>query len=100
MLTYRYSVSVGVGVVSLVDWPEGLRARFGHSTNGGDNAAALQRPALPTEADRKKFEKTKSKAETGDALAQGELGHYYCDGEGVTKDVAEAVKWDRKPEVE
>jgi TPR repeat protein len=95
-LTYRYSVGVGGGVVPLVDLPEGLRARFGYSPDSADNAAVLQRPAQPTEADRKKFEETKAKAETGDAQAQGDLGHCYYDGEGVIKDVAEAVKWYRK----
>ncbi len=63
-LTYRYSVGVGGGVVPLADLPEGLRARFGYSPDGGDNAAALQRPAQPTEADRKKFEEIKAKAES------------------------------------
>jgi TPR repeat protein len=34
-----------------------------------------------------------AKAEKGDAAAQLELGGIYSKGEGVTKDVAEAVKW-------
>jgi len=33
------------------------------------------------------------RAENGDALAQFELGEIYAKGEGVTKDVVEAVKW-------
>ena len=36
------------------------------------------------------------KAVAGDALAQCLLGHCYLNGEGVTKDYAEAVKWFRK----
>ena len=34
-----------------------------------------------------------AKAEKGEAVAQLELGGIYLKGEGVTKDVAEAVKW-------
>ena len=34
-----------------------------------------------------------AKAEQGEAVAQLELGGIYLKGEGVTKDVAEAVKW-------
>src|ERR1017187_3008691 len=44
-LIYRYSAGVGGGVVPLADLPEGLRARFGYSPDGGDNAAAHQPPA-------------------------------------------------------
>jgi len=92
-LTYRYSDAVGGGVVRLADLPEGLRARFGDSPDRADNAAALQRPAQPTEADRKKFEETKAKAEKGDARAQCLLAKCYYVGSGVTEDAVEAVKW-------
>ena len=95
-VTYRYSVGVGGGVVPLADLPEGLRAPFGDSPDRADNAAALQVLARPTEADRKKFKETKAKAETGEAQAQADLGHCYEKGDGVTKDVVEAVKWFRK----
>ena len=33
------------------------------------------------------------KAEAGDALAQVRLGYFYYEGEGVTEDKKEAVKW-------
>ena len=42
------------------------------------------------------FAATKLKAEQGDAIAQHNLGVMYADGEGVTKDYIEAVKWYRK----
>ena len=41
------------------------------------------------------FAETKKKAEAGDAWAQYNLGYAYCNGEGVPKDYAEAVKWYR-----
>ena len=34
-----------------------------------------------------------SKAEAGDAKAQGDLGACYYEGKGVTKDYKEAAKW-------
>jgi TPR repeat protein len=83
-LTYRYSLGVGGGVVRLADLPEGLQARFGYSPDSVDNAAALQRPAEPTEADRKKFEEIKAKAAKGEAEAQYNLGWSYDIGDGVT----------------
>ena len=95
-LTYFYSVGVGGGVVPLADLPEGLWARFRESPDSGDNAAAVQPPAQPTEAARKKFEEIKVKAETGDAQAQGDLGRCYGLGDGVTKNMVEAVTWYRK----
>jgi hypothetical protein len=42
-----------------------------------------------------RFEKTKAKAEKGDAKAQFNLGVMYYDGEGVDKDAAAAAKWFR-----
>lgn len=38
----------------------------------------------------------RAKAEQGDARAQYELGKAYADGEGVTRDLTESVKWYRK----
>ena len=95
-LSYRYSVGVGGGVVRLADLPEGLQARFGSIPDRADNAAALKRPAPQAAAARKKFEETKAKAEKGDAKAQCSLGVCYHDGDGVTRDAVEAVKWYRK----
>ena len=40
-----------------------------------------------------KIEKLTAKAKNGDAKAQCELGLCYADGEGVEKDMLEAVKW-------
>ena len=42
------------------------------------------------------FKKTKELAEKGDAIAQYNLGVCYRDGNGVSKDSVEAVKWFRK----
>ena len=42
------------------------------------------------------FQKTKAKAEQGNADAQVRLGVCYNKGEGVAKDFVEAVKWFRK----
>ena len=95
-LFYRYSAGGGGGTVRLADLPGGLQARFGYIPDGGDNTATLQRPAQPTDADIKKFEEIKAKAEKGDAQAQGDLGRCYALGEGVAKDAVEAVKWYRQ----
>ena len=38
----------------------------------------------------------RTKAENGDADAQASLGEMYRDGQGVTQDDVEAVKWYRK----
>ena len=43
-----------------------------------------------------KFEEYQAKAEQGDARGQAMLGRCYATGQGVEKDVAEAVKWFRK----
>jgi TPR repeat protein len=95
-LSYRYSVGVGGGIVRLADLPEDLQARFGYIPDRADNVAALPRPAQQAEAARKKFEEIKAKAEKGDAKAQCSLGVCYHDGDGVTKDTVEAVKWYQK----
>ncbi len=42
------------------------------------------------------FEETRKKAETGDADSQYSLGMKYAYGEGVEKDVTEAIRWLRK----
>jgi hypothetical protein len=62
-LTYRCSAGVDGGTVRLADLTEGLRARFGQSPDSADNAAALQRPAQPTEAERQNIEESKAKAD-------------------------------------
>ena len=44
----------------------------------------------------KSLDETRKKAEKGDAAAQFNLGVMYQNGEGVSKDNVEAVKWYRK----
>ena len=44
----------------------------------------------------KTFNETKVLAERGDAKAQYDLGNYYDTGQGVAKNVVEAMKWFRK----
>jgi TPR repeat protein len=56
-------------------------------------AIAIRMPAQQSDADLKFFEDTKAKAEMGDARAQNDLGFCYHEGQGVTQDYAEAVKW-------
>src|SRR5437016_806159 len=60
------------------------------------SGVAVQLPAQQSEVDRKLFDQTRAKAEKGDAVAQYNLGDYYHDGVGVTKDETEAVTWFRK----
>jgi hypothetical protein len=45
---------------------------------------------------RKAFEEFRAAAAGGDADAQREMGRCYASGEGVAKDMVEAVKWYRK----
>ena len=59
-------------------------------------AVAIRLSAQQSDAGRKIFEENKAKAEKGDASAQDALGYCYENGLGVTKDLAEAVKWFRK----
>ena len=42
------------------------------------------------------FKELKPLAEQGDAVAQNNLGFMYAKGEGVPKDVAEAIRWFKK----
>ena len=49
-----------------------------------------------TEADKKGFAETKSKAEAGDALAQYNIGVMYYEGKGVARDFKEAIGWTLK----
>ena len=42
------------------------------------------------------IDELKTRAANGDAEAQNNLGNCYYNGEGVTKDYAEAVRWYRK----
>jgi hypothetical protein len=60
------------------------------------SAAVLQLPAQQTETARAPFEELKAKAEAGDADSEYQVGLRYYKGEGVSKDLAEAVKWFRK----
>ena len=50
----------------------------------------------PTDPQHTKFLEAKTRAETGDAGAQCELGFMYIDGKGVAQDYAEAAKWLKK----
>ena len=59
-------------------------------------AVAVQLSAQEDESDRRFFEVTKAKAETGDPQAQCNLGVCYDKGQGVVMDAVEAVKWYRK----
>jgi uncharacterized protein len=52
--------------------------------------------SLEGEADPKRCEEIRAKAERGDAQAQCDLGDCYLRGEGVTRNAVEAVKWYRK----
>ncbi len=45
---------------------------------------------------RADYESTLAAAEKGDAKAQSSLGFMYSNGEGVTQDYTEALKWYRK----
>ena len=58
--------------------------------------SASAKPSDGDAFDPVQFEQYKAKAQTGDAVAQCNLGTCYAMGEGVEKDVAEAVKWLRK----
>ncbi|MCX6927782.1 MAG: hypothetical protein NT154_31920 [Verrucomicrobia bacterium] len=69
-LTLRYTAEFGGGVVAVADLPEGLRARFGSSPDGGAQPAAVHSADALADADRKQFAETKAKAEKGDAQAQ------------------------------
>ena len=51
---------------------------------------------VPTESERKFFQETKAKAETGNAEAQYIVGACYNLGKCVSEDFTEAVKWYRK----
>ena len=59
------------------------------------SVAVIHLAAQQTKADQKPIGDVKAKAEAGDAESQVELGLRYADGEGVTKDPVEAVKWVR-----
>jgi TPR repeat protein len=59
-------------------------------------SAALRLPAQPSEADPRLLANLRVEAGKGDAKAQFNLGDCYRTGEGVTKDMVEAVKWYRK----
>ena len=56
----------------------------------------MQALAGMTPEEVKVFEGYKAKAETGDRVAQFNLGNCYTDGEGVARDFVQAVSWYRK----
>ena len=58
--------------------------------------SVVQLPGQVTDAERKQFEAIKAKADKGDSEAQLSLASSYATGNGVTKDLAKAVKWLRK----
>ena len=57
---------------------------------------AFQSLGQQIEADRKRFEEIKTKAENGDADAQFKLAWAYALGEGVASNNVEAAKWYRR----
>ena len=52
--------------------------------------------AQPSDADRKSFKATKTRADKGDAEAQLQVGDLYFAGTGVSKDPAKGAKYHRK----
>ena len=60
------------------------------------SAAVFQLAAQQTETDLKPLEEVKAKAAAGDADSEVQLGFRYERGEGVPRDLVEAVKWYRK----
>lgn len=52
--------------------------------------------SLPLSLSAQTIDELKTRAANGDAMAQYNLGDRYYNGEGVTKDSAEAVRWWRK----
>jgi TPR repeat protein len=75
--------------------PEQRRASHDESA-GSPAAAVFPLVAQQTKTDQKPLKEVKAKAEAGDPDSEVELGLRYQDGEGVTKDLVEAVKWYRK----
>src|SRR6476660_6605923 len=59
-------------------------------------AALFQLAAQQTKTEQKPVGEVMAKAKAGDAESQFELGRRYDKGEGVRRDLAEAVKWYRK----
>ena len=94
---------IGVAITNL---PEDFQERHGIIKPAmpqptTDSAAVFLPTPKLTEADRKKFEETKAKAEVGDAQAQVDLGKLYDANHGVFEEPPEAskmeaVKWYRK----
>ena len=60
------------------------------------HAAIVPVFAQPANANAILFDEIKAKAENGDAAVQYQLGLYYFNGNGVTKDYLEAARWWRK----
>ncbi len=52
--------------------------------------------AQPSDSERKLFKETKARADKGDAAAQLQVGDFYFDGTGVTRDLRKGVKYHRK----
>jgi S1-C subfamily serine protease len=64
------------------------------------SSAPVRKPPTPRRAEPQPaggqsadFQEAKALAEKGDVYAQSMLGYYYASGEGVPKDMAEAVRW-------
>jgi hypothetical protein len=85
--TYRKRILPLLGLVSL-----SLAASF--LAPGQD--ASRQREVTSPSPNAIPFLKVKARAETGDAIAQAELGRMYEHGQGVPQDYAEAAKWHQK----
>jgi TPR repeat protein len=58
--------------------------------------AAMPLPGQPTDADRKDFGALKARADKGDVDAELSVANRYKTGDGVTRDLAKAVKYTRK----
>lgn len=83
-----------------------MLAIAGCGDRSSDGTDADARPAQSTslnsqfgsgpQSPEDKFDEMKRKAESGDAKAQLGLARMYYNGNGVTKDDAKAVEWNRK----
>src|SRR5947208_9379961 len=58
--------------------------------------SAIPLRAQPSDDPRRYFESTKAQAEKGDAEAQLHLALLYSTGDGVSRDLSKATKWQRK----
>ena len=73
---------------------EFLREEMGRESNCPHcNAPVTLQPGESSSSDRGGVEACLSRAQSGDAAAQCELGFYYYTGQSVPKDYGEAAKW-------